>query len=410
MLDWAPQVAKQWMLSRFIAVFESHGKGAMVESFASRSRAPVDAIDLAIIRALSAKDLQSAAELADRIGGTHKGIHGAEVVQRLEALASIAVVSSQGGDPPIWWSLDSTRRQTPFIDFVEITNHCGARCVMCRAAQGFMERPRGFMSVRLFERILSMIGPRPHLKPLILHNAGDPLLHPHLLTMVALARKAGIPTEISTNAGLLSLDTYKGLCEAGIARIVIALDGTDVETLGAIRGRGVRPQDALTNIEALLSHRVAERSTLPALVLQMVQMRANAHQHSVFRERYGRLGLPGVSAFLKPVEAPADSPLLMPGVDRPQTFCSAPWQTLGIYWDGRVVPCCYDLNASLCVGDVNDQTLMEIWCGEAMVDLRERIKADRCSPRELCHSCHNRPDRYQRPDLSTIPEIPDDWR
>ena len=224
-----------------------------------------------------------------------------------------------------------------------------------------------------------------------------------------MARTAEIPTEISTNAGLLNLDAYKRLSEAGIERIVIALDGTDVKTLGAIRGPGARPQDAFRNIEAILNDRATRHLVLPALVLQMVQIRANAHQHSIFRERYGRLGLPGVSAFLKPVEAPANSPLFMPGASPPQFFCAAPWQTLGVYWDGCVVPCCYDLNASLRVGDVNNQTLMEIWCGDALSGLRERLKADQCSPRELCYVCHHRPDRYQRPDLNVVPEIPDDW-
>lgn len=381
----------------------------MVESFISRARTFVDEIDLALLRALAAKDFQSAAELADSLATTHKGIAVDEVSQRLEDLASIAVVFSQGADPPIWWSLECTCRQTPFIDFVEITNQCPSSCVMCRAAQGFMDRPRGFMQISLFERILAMIGPRPHLKPLILHNAGEPLLHPDLTAMIAMALKAEIPTEISTNAGLLSFDAYKRLCEAGIARIVIALDGTDVETLAAIRGPGALPQDAFRNIEAILNDRAIHQSVLPSLVLQMVQMRANAHQHSVFIERYGRLGLPGVSAFLKPLEAPANSPLFMPGAGPPQFFCVAPWQTLGIYWDGRVVPCCYDLNASLCVGGVNHQTLMEIWCGDALSGLRERLKADKCSPRELCHICHHRPDRYQRPNLNVIPEIPDDW-
>ena len=243
-LDWAPRAPKRWLLSRFVAVFKAPGKGPMVMSFVSRARALVDEIDMALLRTLADKDSQSAAELADSLANTHKGIPADEISRRLEDLASIAVVFSQGGDPQIWWSIECTRRQKPFIDFVEITNHCPSSCVMCRAAQGFMDRPRGFMQMSLFERILAMIGPRPHLKPLILHNAGEPLLHPDLTDMVTMARKAEIPTEISTNAGLLSFEDYKRLCEAGIARIVIALDGTDAETLGAIRGPGARPQDA----------------------------------------------------------------------------------------------------------------------------------------------------------------------
>ncbi|MCI5209439.1 MAG: hypothetical protein D3910_11740 [Candidatus Electrothrix sp. ATG2] len=70
---------------------------------------------------------------------------------------------------------------------------------------------------------------------------------------------------------------------------------------------------------------------------------------------------------------------------------------------------CYDLNATLCVGDVNRQTLMEIWRGDALAELRERLKSDQCSPDELCSICHHRADRYQIPDLNVLPEVPDGW-
>lgn len=407
-IDWALQAPKQWSLSRFINVFKTSGNGLQLESFISRAQTAVDDIDLELLRALAVKGSQTVTELASTLNQNSPNVPIDELGRRLYNFASIAVVSSQD-DPPVWWSLESACRRTPFIDFVEITNHCPSSCIMCRAAQGYMTRPRGFMQLELFERILDMIEPRKDFKPLILHNAGEPLLHPDLLSMVSMARKADIPTEISTNAGLLNFDTYKKLCDAGIARIVIAIDGIDIETLKAIRGLGALPQNAFKNIDAILNDRAAHRSNMPAIILQMVQMQANAHQHLLFRKNYGNLDLPGVSAFLKPVEAPANSPLFMPGTTPPQFFCVAPWQTLGIYWDGRVVPCCYDLNASLCLGNVIDQTLMEIWNSGALHSLRGRLVNNECLSGELCSICHHRPDRYQRSDLTTIREFPDDW-
>jgi radical SAM protein with 4Fe4S-binding SPASM domain len=381
-----------------------------VVSHISRRRVFVDELDLALLRVIANDGiLLTAEELSKRLSHTAHRVSLSEISNRLEQLASSNILTSHAEDNSLWLSLESSCRPTPFIDFVEITNMCPATCIMCRAGQGFMERPKGLMSMSLFERILTMIEPRLDSKPLILHNAGEPFLHPQLASMVSLAAKGNVPTEISTNAGLLTLDGYQKLCGAGIARIVIALDGTDVETLSAIRGPGACPQKAFVNIDDILNYRATHQSTSPTIVIQMVKMRANAHQHKRFLERYGDLGLPGVSAFLKPVEAPSDSPLLMPGTRPPQHFCSAPWQTLGIYWDGNVIPCCYDLNASLCVGNVNHQTLTEIWEGDAIADLRERIKTNKCMPNDLCAICHNRPDRYQMPDLNAIPEVPDGW-
>jgi radical SAM protein with 4Fe4S-binding SPASM domain len=41
--------------------------------------------------------------------------------------------------------------------------------------------------------------------------------------------------------------------------------------------------------------------------------------------------------------------------------CWALLNTMSVLWDGRVVPCCMDYDGKLILGDVNKNTLTEIW-------------------------------------------------
>lgn len=55
-------------------------------------------------------------------------------------------------------------------------------------------------------------------------------------------------------------------------------------------------------------------------------------------------------------------------IQRPPCFYL--WETLVILWNGKVVVCCQDLLGELEVGDLNKDTLLEIWNNKKMQELR----------------------------------------
>ena len=55
-----------------------------------------------------------------------------------------------------------------------------------------------------------------------------------------------------------------------------------------------------------------------------------------------------------------------------QGVCWEPWHGLHILWDGKVVPCCWDYDGKYILGDLNKQTLEEIWNGKKMQELRKQ--------------------------------------
>lgn len=75
-----------------------------------------------------------------------------------------------------------------------------------------------------------------------------------------------------------------------------------------------------------------------------------------------------------------------------RTYCEYPSVRIVIASSGRAFPCCIDLQETLCVGEYPKQSLLEIWNGEAMRNLRDSLRAnafEELAPNAKCHKCES---------------------
>jgi radical SAM protein with 4Fe4S-binding SPASM domain len=72
----------------------------------------------------------------------------------------------------------------------------------------------------------------------------------------------------------------------------------------------------------------------------------------------------------------------------PAHHCVLPFRDLNIWADGRAVLCCDDWNEEHVVGDLNSQSLSEIWRGEALRHARSLHKLGRGNELEICSRCN----------------------
>ena len=66
-------------------------------------------------------------------------------------------------------------------------------------------------------------------------------------------------------------------------------------------------------------------------------------------------------------------------------FCMMPWIHMHFWPNGNVIPCCV-ADTGLPVGNTNHSSLLEIWNGQSMRELRQRMLADAPSP--SCKRCY----------------------
>jgi len=69
------------------------------------------------------------------------------------------------------------------------------------------------------------------------------------------------------------------------------------------------------------------------------------------------------------------------------TSCARTLNSMAVNYKGEVVLCCFDPFAKVVFGDLNNQTIEEIWKSEKHQGLRSLHKVGRGNEFELCRNC-----------------------
>jgi len=293
-------------------------------------------------------------------------------------------------------------RGMPDVFAIESTNYCNLKCVMCpRGEPDLMERDLGSMSDDVFRKIVD--GWEYFAEPVWLHLFGEPLMHPRLFDQIEYAKQAGVPNVgISTNATLLTKMNSAKLLDCGLDTIILSIDGHTKEAYEQIRKSTTFSFETVcANVRAFLELRRRMHRRKPQAIVQIIVMEENREGLDEFRaewlaagadevrfKRYCAWGNQEAGSFAD--LAPAEAKALLKDVRPRANPCFYLWSSVVVAWDGRVVPCCFDYDAVVTLGDLRTQTLAEIWNGEKYVALRAAELAG-TNDNPLCKNCVEAP-------------------
>jgi len=258
-----------------------------------------------------------------------------------------------------------------------------------------MTRPVGFMDVSLFEKIASQM---KYNKIVSLHHFGDPLLHPRIGELINILHKYHISASFSCNPQALSDEKINDLLDSQLDHLNISLDGATKETYENLRGGAANYEMALDGIDRLLKEKLKRQSDKPEIVISMIHMKETDKEIEDFKAKWipqSGVNEVQVKPFIrwegafKDINEMAEDTQLNKSFKKKQDYpCFWPWSRLVVLWDGRVVPCCYDYDGKFVIGDLNNQTIKEIWNSPAMHRLRQfEINNTPCA---LCKKCHEK--------------------
>lgn len=292
----------------------------------------------------------------------------------------------------------------PEVFAIEGTNHCNIKCIMCpRGEPDIMTREVGHMELGTFENMLK--GAHYFSDVCWVHWFGEPLMNPLIYDYIRLAKTKVPNVGISTNATLLKPAAQEKLLDSGIDTVLIAIDGDSKEVYEAVRKSARFTFEAVTaNAEGFLAQRAARGLTKPRVIMSIIVMDKTESDLEDFRQHWQRLGADEI--LFKPyanwggqyAEAFDDLPNadMRPMLKSPRPFpCQHLWKNLVIAWNGDVVPCCYDYDAKVVLGNVNEQSLDEIWNGPAYRELR-KAEIEGRNNSALCANCSQAPGRPRR--------------
>ena len=240
----------------------------------------------------------------------------------------------------------------------EVTDHCNADCIMCPRDMHVDARPHGVMDLELYRRSIdevSALGARQ----IVLTGFGEPLMDRTLEEKVAYAKGRGLRTYIISNISLLTRKRAVRLIEAGLDELRCSFLGMRSETYDLVMA-GLKFDVSMRNTLALLEERERLNSKTPKLQISYIVLPENEADTDTFRKFWEpkadaiEIWKPHNWGDGRDYRKRVDDLMLKNTCGRP---AHGPLQ---IQWNGEVIPCCYDYNNQIVLGNAFERPVLDI--------------------------------------------------
>ncbi len=238
--------------------------------------------------------------------------------------------------------VEIVKKKVPLFRYIEIEtyNRCNGTCSFCPVSKNIDPRPEHLMPRELFEKIIDDLASMDYKGELCTFSNNEPFLDDRIIELNAYARKK-LPNarmHLYTNGTLLTLDKFQAIMEH-LDELIIDNYRQDLKMIKPV---------------------------------QQIYDFVNEHD-----EYKGRVSI----VLRKPVEIltsrGGDAPNRENIKSFPENSCALPFEQMIVRPDGKVSLCCNDPLGKNTLGDLNKQTLEEVWYGAPYTRIRELIASGR---------------------------------
>lgn len=261
--------------------------------------------------------------------------------------------------------LETGELYLPRIVHLETRSLCNGRCSFCLAAARNKARPDVSMPDALIDKVLAELAELGFSGRLSLYNNNEPFLEPRLNDIIARARKA-LPlayVEAKSNGRALTLDKVLSAFDAGLD-ILYVNDYRPAEDFAAGRHRKnvAEIKEALEKSRRFRGH-FQDGTWFKRVIISLDR------QDAVKEARAGTA--PNREAISEAISAP----------------CLRPFEMLTIDPNGMVGICSNDVLMTETMGDLNHQSIREIWTSPQYAALRASLLDGDRSVKSTCRQC-----------------------
>lgn len=265
---------------------------------------------------------------------------------------------------------------------IEISSACNLRCPMCYTiTDEFKEKVNvGMMEFELYKKLIDECASH-NLYSIRISFRGESFIHKDIFQMIKYAKDAGIKEVSSlTHGGMLNEEKFGKLIELGLDWLTISFDGIG-ETYNKIRApnnydeqvRKIKQFHRMKKELGVTKPIIKVQSVLPAIAENPIEF------YDTFEPIVDQIG---ANPLIDYSHKATDSEFI-------ENFtCPVLWQRLVIGSDGKVLLCSQDEFGLATVGDVNEQSIYDIWHGEKLNNAREshlrKMGVKEVSPCKFC--------------------------
>ncbi len=290
------------------------------------------------------------------------------------------------------------RNSFPFSVSIEPTNNCNLHCPQCSTGLKILKRPKGQIDFDLFKTAINQSN--KYLLNLFLYYQGEPLLNKSIFEMIEYANSKGVFTSISTNAMLIDNTIAKRLVLSGLDQIIISFDGIDNETYAKYR-IGSNLQQVKDAVYFLLKTKRDFSRKNPKIILQFLVNKFNENQIHEFKTFSKKMKVNYQIKSMQIIDFKTIETYL-PIQKKYARYkfienkwklrrklknrCFRIWNSAVICWNGDVLPCCYDKDATYCLGNIKKEDFFRIKSNENFEKFAKKIRAN-IEEIDICRNC-----------------------
>jgi radical SAM protein with 4Fe4S-binding SPASM domain len=196
--------------------------------------------------------------------------------------------------------------------------------------------------------------------------------------------------------------TAKRTVESGLDRMIISIDGTTQEVYEQYRKKG-KLDKVIAGTKKIIEWKKKLKSKTPHIIFQFLVVKPNEHQIDDVHKLAKELGVDEVRLKTAQVYDYENGNPLIPENDKYSRYkqldngkwtvknkllnhCWRMWSGCVITWDGLIVPCCFDKDATHQMGDMKEKSFREIWNSPMYRSFRGAIFKSR-SEIDICKNC-----------------------
>ena len=269
----------------------------------------------------------------------------------------------------------------PFVSSLEFTNKCNLDCLFC--ARAVMTRPLGYMSPALFEKIMGEY--RQHKTFIKINGYGENLLHPNALDFIKEIKKEN---GLYFTSNCMTLDENVAQCfiDNKLDVLQVSFQGLDKEGYDCQRRKGDYAKD-IDNIKMRIKMRGDKE--YPFIHLSTTILDESDEEIEKFINFGCEIGVDSVGIGRTDYSRVIDSMIKdekrkasIEEMKKRQTLVkhsdhSYLYKYIDVNWDGIVVSSFFDFNEFIPVGDLNKNSMYEIWNNGDVLNALRVLEAHR---------------------------------
>ena len=273
---------------------------------------------------------------------------------------------------------------------IGITNVCNLECTFCARTVLIDEgkfRKAAHMDFELYKKIIDEAVELGTFS-INLNLLNEPLTNPDLIKMIKYAKEKGIvDVHFHSHGGLLTEKKSIELIESGLDKLLISVDTPNKQKYEKLRVLS-KFDSVISNIKKFKELRDNSNSLGPLIKTNFIEFPEITEEEMKSNLEFGLTisDCVGFQEFIDPTCTIGEKKSYSSDY-RSSFICQQPFTRIAIAEDGTASPCCLDHQFELSVGNVNNQSLKDLWKSSGMKNMRKKQLEGKFFEIPRCRNC-----------------------